>query len=69
MKTSSQLLLAASHALRSYQYGNGATELAKEVADEVDAFLVASLTQQESSAPVKQAAKQAAKPPQKKKGK
>jgi hypothetical protein len=61
MKTSSQLLLAASHALRSYQYGNSAIELAREIADDIDNFLVASLNQ-ESSAPVKQAAK----PPQKK---
>lgn len=30
------LLTAASHALRSYQYGNSATDLAKEMADRID---------------------------------
>ena len=30
------LLAAASHALRSYQYGNVATDLAKELADSID---------------------------------
>jgi hypothetical protein len=30
------LLTAASHALRSYQYGNSATDLAKEIADKCD---------------------------------
>jgi hypothetical protein len=33
------LLQSASHALRSYQYGNGSADLAKEVADTIDAFL------------------------------
>jgi hypothetical protein len=60
MKTSSQLLLAASHALRSYQYGNSATELAKEVADEVDAFLVSNLNQQQTAAPQPAAAQKKA---------
>lgn len=32
-------LTAASHALRSYQYGNGATDLAQDVADKCDAAL------------------------------
>lgn len=32
-------LEAAMHALRSYQYGNAATELAKEAADECDMVL------------------------------
>ena len=31
-----RLLLAASHALRSYQYGNSATELAESMADKID---------------------------------
>jgi hypothetical protein len=30
------VLTAASHALRSYQYGNSATDLAKEIADKCD---------------------------------
>jgi hypothetical protein len=30
------VLRAASHALRSYQYGNSATDLAKEIADKCD---------------------------------
>jgi len=34
-----RLLAAASHALRSYQYGNSATELAAEIADAIDNFL------------------------------
>jgi len=34
-----RLLEAASHALRSYQYGNAATELAGEMADLIDNFL------------------------------
>jgi hypothetical protein len=34
-----KLLKAASHALRSYQYGNSATELAEEMANTVDAAL------------------------------
>lgn len=32
-------LQAASHALRSYQYGNSATELAQGCADQIDALL------------------------------
>lgn len=35
------LLEAASHALRSYQYGNGALYLAKNMADKIDAALAA----------------------------
>lgn len=34
-----KLLQAASHALRSYQYGNSATELAQGCADQIDALL------------------------------
>ena len=34
-----KLLQAASHALRSYQYGNASTELAKACADKIDAAL------------------------------
>lgn len=34
-----KLLEAASHGLRSYQYGNTATDLAKEMADSIDAAL------------------------------
>jgi hypothetical protein len=34
-----RLLTGASHALRSYQYGNSATDLAKGVADAIDAAL------------------------------
>jgi uncharacterized protein DUF29 len=37
-----KLLLAAAHALRSYQYGNSSPELAKEIADEIDGFLLCS---------------------------
>ena len=36
---SKRLLDAASHALRSYQYGNAATDLAEEMAEAIDAFL------------------------------
>ncbi|PWJ93583.1 hypothetical protein C8D77_101262 [Mesorhizobium loti] len=36
-------LLAASNALRSYQYGNGATDLAKSIADSCDAALKAAM--------------------------
>lgn len=35
------LLIAASHALRSYQYGNTATDLAEDVANKIDAHLEA----------------------------
>jgi hypothetical protein len=35
----SNALRAACHALRSYQYGNGVTELAEEVADHIDSLL------------------------------
>jgi len=35
------LLNAASHALRSYQYGNGSGELAESIADKIDAALTA----------------------------
>ena len=34
-----EALEAASHALRSYQYGNASTELAKAIADKCDAAL------------------------------
>ena len=34
-----KLLVSAAHALRSYQYGNSATDLAEEVADALDAAL------------------------------
>ena len=33
------LLFAAYHALRSYQFGNDSTDLAKEIADEIDVYL------------------------------
>ena len=36
-----EALYAASHALRSYQYGNSATYLAKEIADKIDAISLA----------------------------
>lgn len=34
-----RLLEAASHALKSYAYGNAATDLAKDMADSIDRFL------------------------------
>jgi hypothetical protein len=34
-----KFLFASSQALRSYQFGNGSPDLAKSIADEVDAFL------------------------------
>jgi hypothetical protein len=34
-----RLLIAASHSLRSYQYGNVATEPAGDMADAIDNFL------------------------------
>ncbi len=34
-----RLLEAASHALRSFQYGNAATELAKDMANSIDKFI------------------------------
>jgi hypothetical protein len=34
-----RLLVAASHTLRSYQYGNAATDLAGNIADSIDRFL------------------------------
>ena len=34
------LLTAASHALRSYEFGNGAADLARSTADKIDAFLL-----------------------------
>ncbi|WP_340519816.1 hypothetical protein [Cupriavidus necator] len=37
-----KLLTAASHALRSYQYGNAATDLAESIADRIDAAMSAS---------------------------
>jgi hypothetical protein len=37
--TEDDLLLAAFHALRSYQYGNTATYLAEEIADKIDVYL------------------------------
>ncbi len=38
-KEADKLLLAAYHALRSYQYGNSATELAEGIADKIQEFL------------------------------
>jgi hypothetical protein len=38
-----RLLRAALLALRSYQYGNAATDLAREVADPIDAYLTAAV--------------------------
>lgn len=35
----SDLLRAASHALRSYQHGNASPDLAKDIADRIDAAL------------------------------
>ena len=35
-------LKAASHALRSYQYGNSASDLAEEMADKIDAVIAES---------------------------
>jgi hypothetical protein len=32
------LLIAAGHALRSYQHGNSSPDLAEEIADEIDKF-------------------------------
>lgn len=37
-----QLLTAASHALRSYQYHNASPELAEGIADDIDAYLARS---------------------------
>jgi hypothetical protein len=34
-----RLLVTSSHALRSYQYGNSAPDLAEGIADQIDAFL------------------------------
>lgn len=34
-----EMLRVGSHALRSYQYGNGSTELAESTADAIDAEL------------------------------
>lgn len=39
-----QLLRASYNALRSYQYGNTATELAKEIADRIEKFLLPGTT-------------------------
>lgn len=36
---SKRLLEAAYHALRSFQFGNAATDLAKDMADSIDTFL------------------------------
>ena len=36
-----ETLRAASHALRSYQYGNSSEELAEEMADKIDAVIAA----------------------------
>lgn len=38
-QSTTELLRAASHALRSYQYGNSATDLAASIADRIDAAL------------------------------
>ena len=40
-------LTGAYHALRSYQYGNGSKELAKETADYIDAFLKAEMRRED----------------------
>lgn len=37
--TTTELLIAANHALRSYQYGNASPDLAEEVADKIDEYL------------------------------
>lgn len=34
-----EIIKAASHALRSYQYGNSSSDLAKEIADQCDHIL------------------------------
>lgn len=39
MAEAHRLLEAASQALRSYQYGNAATDLAQEMAESIDRFL------------------------------
>lgn len=39
MAESHRLLIAASHALRSYQYGNAATDSAKDMAESIDRFI------------------------------
>jgi len=39
VEESKRLLEAASHTLRSYQYGNAATEPAGDMADAIDKFL------------------------------
>lgn len=39
-----EALVAAAHALRSYQYGNASTELAKSIADNCDAALLRALS-------------------------
>ena len=44
-------LKTAGHALRSYQYGNGSPDLAKDVADELDAILSA-VSLQPKAAPI-----------------
>jgi hypothetical protein len=45
------LLRAASHALRSYQYGNGSPELSAEIADAIDAAVanISKTTQKSAS--------------------
>jgi hypothetical protein len=37
--TAAALLKASVHALRSYEFGNGSSELAKECADAIEAYL------------------------------
>ena len=39
MAESARLLAAASHALKSYAYGNAATALAEDMAQRIDRFL------------------------------
>jgi hypothetical protein len=43
-------LIAASHALRSYQYGNASTELAQEIADAADIAIAAATKSQKGKA-------------------
>lgn len=38
LKQAEELLLSAGHALRSYQYGNGSGDLAKDVAEAIEKF-------------------------------
>lgn len=49
-----RLLVAAAHALRSYQYGNSAPALAAGIADEIDAMLG---TSSRDAAPLREASR------------